>query len=235
MPPPLALPPATNRGYGGVQYRECLKNYAASMGGHVVDGCGEFMPSGDEGTLDALKCAACNCHRNFHRKEIDGESPAWPLAPSCNYPYHNNNNPSGNRRTAPVILPPPQPIFQHRHHKYPHGSPVGAIPPVMVAFGGSTATESSSEDHGAFRSNAMAAEAAGMSAQPPYKKKRFRTKFCPAQKERMMEFAEKMEWKIQKGDEEKVQEFCTEVGVKRHVFKVWMHNNKQAMKKKQSS
>nr|GME08317.1 zinc-finger homeodomain protein 6-like [Ipomoea batatas] len=53
-----------------IRYRECLKNHAASTGGHVTDGCGEFMPSGEEGTPEALKCAACNCHRNFHRKGI---------------------------------------------------------------------------------------------------------------------------------------------------------------------
>nr|GLL22145.1 zinc-finger homeodomain protein 2-like [Ipomoea trifida] len=27
------------------------------------------MPAGEEGSFDGLKCAACNCHRNFHRKE----------------------------------------------------------------------------------------------------------------------------------------------------------------------
>ncbi|GFP98421.1 zinc-finger homeodomain protein 2 [Phtheirospermum japonicum] len=32
------------------------------------------MPSGDDGTLEALKCAACSCHRNFHRKDHHGES-----------------------------------------------------------------------------------------------------------------------------------------------------------------
>ncbi|THU63507.1 hypothetical protein C4D60_Mb01t16530 [Musa balbisiana] len=59
-----------------VKYRECLKNHAASIGGNATDGCGEFMPSGEEGTLEALKCSACSCHRNFHRKEAEGE-------PSC--------------------------------------------------------------------------------------------------------------------------------------------------------
>ncbi|GFP97956.1 zinc-finger homeodomain protein 3 [Phtheirospermum japonicum] len=43
------------------------------MGAHVVDGCGEFMPSGDDDKLKALSCAACDCHRNFHRKEGNGE------------------------------------------------------------------------------------------------------------------------------------------------------------------
>ncbi|KAE8674058.1 hypothetical protein F3Y22_tig00111769pilonHSYRG00329 [Hibiscus syriacus] len=56
-----------------VRYRECLKNHAAAMGGNATDGCGEFMPSGEEGTIEALTCSACHCHRNFHRKEVEGE------------------------------------------------------------------------------------------------------------------------------------------------------------------
>ncbi|CAA2984964.1 Hypothetical predicted protein [Olea europaea subsp. europaea] len=30
------------------------------------------MAGGADGSLDALKCAACNCHPNFHRKETKG-------------------------------------------------------------------------------------------------------------------------------------------------------------------
>ncbi|KAK6942061.1 ZF-HD homeobox protein, Cys/His-rich dimerization domain [Dillenia turbinata] len=57
-----------------VRYKECRKNHAANIGGYAVDGCHEFMASGEEGTSAALKCAACGCHRNFHRKEIEYES-----------------------------------------------------------------------------------------------------------------------------------------------------------------
>ncbi|KAL0448271.1 UNVERIFIED_CONTAM: Zinc-finger homeodomain protein 5 [Sesamum latifolium] len=53
---------------GAVKYMECLKNHAAAIGGNATDGCGEFMAGGEEGTIEALKCSACNCHRNFHRK-----------------------------------------------------------------------------------------------------------------------------------------------------------------------
>ncbi|KAH7277635.1 hypothetical protein KP509_39G060200 [Ceratopteris richardii] len=53
-----------------VRYWECQRNHAASMGGHAVDGCGEFLPAGKEGTLEVLKCAVCSCHRNFHRHEL---------------------------------------------------------------------------------------------------------------------------------------------------------------------
>ncbi|KAK8497255.1 hypothetical protein V6N11_008845 [Hibiscus sabdariffa] len=56
-----------------VRYWECQKNHAASIGGHAVDGCREFMASGMEGTTRALTCAACGCHRNFHRKEVETE------------------------------------------------------------------------------------------------------------------------------------------------------------------
>ncbi|CAK9138101.1 unnamed protein product [Ilex paraguariensis] len=56
-----------------VRYAECQKNHAANIGGYAVDGCREFMASGEEGTSDALTCAACGCHRNFHRKEVEDE------------------------------------------------------------------------------------------------------------------------------------------------------------------
>ncbi|KAG9457677.1 hypothetical protein H6P81_002185 [Aristolochia fimbriata] len=45
-------------------YRECLRNHAASLGSYATDGCGEFTPAEPSG----LQCAACGCHRNFHRK-----------------------------------------------------------------------------------------------------------------------------------------------------------------------
>ncbi|XP_023002518.1 zinc-finger homeodomain protein 2-like [Cucurbita maxima] len=76
IPPNSGEPPSPTRKSGGgdrIRYRECLKNHAIGIGGHAVDGCGEFMPAGEEGSIDALKCAACNCHRSFHRKETDSD------------------------------------------------------------------------------------------------------------------------------------------------------------------
>lgn len=76
-----------------VKYKECLKNHAASMGGNATDGCGEFMPSGEEGSIEAFTCSVCNCHRNFHRKEIDGQH---YHSSSCDcYQHLNLNNRSG--------------------------------------------------------------------------------------------------------------------------------------------
>nr|GLL48847.1 zinc-finger homeodomain protein 1-like [Ipomoea trifida] len=85
-PPPL--PENQENSVAGtrvIRYRECLRNHAVSIGGSVTDGCGEFMPAGEEGTVASLKCAACNCHRNFHRQETphgDGGAPPPPNPPA---------------------------------------------------------------------------------------------------------------------------------------------------------
>ncbi|KAL5787291.1 hypothetical protein ACOSP7_004240 [Xanthoceras sorbifolium] len=54
----------------GTRYRECRRNHAASLGKHATDGCGEFLKAGDDGTEKGFLCAACRCHRSFHRKEL---------------------------------------------------------------------------------------------------------------------------------------------------------------------
>ncbi|CAJ1975285.1 unnamed protein product [Sphenostylis stenocarpa] len=56
-----------------VRYGECQKNHAANIGGYAVDGCREFMASTGDGGGGALTCAACGCHRNFHRREVQTE------------------------------------------------------------------------------------------------------------------------------------------------------------------
>ncbi|XP_038882487.1 zinc-finger homeodomain protein 6 [Benincasa hispida] len=235
-PPPIAsgrlisrtppFPSATDNGIPSsvIRYRECLKNHAASTGGHVLDGCGEFMPNGEDGTPEALKCAACECHRNFHRKEMKEEVPLQHALPSgffISNPVRNNGHRTD--RTPVVSVP--------RHHQLP-AVPISSM---MMAFGGGSngaLDESSSEDLNMYHpSNNGARDLFGQQTQ--LIKKRFRTKFTQGQKDKMVEFAEKLGWKIQKHDELEVQQFCAEVGVRRQVFKVWMHNNKQAMKKKQ--
>ncbi|EPS63497.1 hypothetical protein M569_11287, partial [Genlisea aurea] len=200
-PPPAAAAVAVPRGSSSsnhpnaaagspvARYRECLKNHAASMGAHVVDGCCEFMPSGGEGTAGELKCAACDCHRNFHRKEVEGENPR----PSASYR---------------------PPFLGHHHHHQRHQHR-----PARPHNSG--AAESSSEDLHMFESG---------HADNPSSKKRFRTKFSQEQKDQMQEFAEKLGWRMQKQDEHQVQQFCERSGVKKQVFKVWMHNNKRLKK-----
>nr|1WH7_A Chain A, ZF-HD homeobox family protein [Arabidopsis thaliana] len=58
--------------------------------------------------------------------------------------------------------------------------------------------------------------------------KRFRTKFTAEQKEKMLAFAERLGWRIQKHDDVAVEQFCAETGVRRQVLKIWMHNNKNS-------
>ncbi|KAL6009217.1 hypothetical protein ACLOJK_022444 [Asimina triloba] len=73
---------SSNARSGGARYGECQKNHAANIGGFAVDGCREFMASGEEGTSAEFKCAACGCHRNFHRRDFDSDD-SW----ECTSPY----------------------------------------------------------------------------------------------------------------------------------------------------
>ncbi|CAA0831792.1 Zinc-finger homeodomain protein 2 [Striga hermonthica] len=126
-------------------YKECLRNHAASLGSYATDGCGEFSPDHSS----SLCCAACGCHRSFHRKVIE----------------------DGTRQ-------------QKQQQQQP---------------------------------------AAG--------KKRSRTKFTVEQKEKMMGFAEKIGWRLQRKLEEddEIERFCRGVGITRKIFKVWMHNHKNQL------
>lgn len=196
-------------GRKGIRYRECLKNHAVSIGAHAVDGCGEFMAAGDEGTLDALKCAACNCHRNFHRKEVNGDNGGG-----------NYHNPPHISQFSPFYRAPQPSGYLHLTSPPPH-RPL-ALPAAASGGGGGYSREE--EDV----SNPSSSGGGGSGSM----KKRFRTKFTPEQKDKMLEFAERVGWRFQKHDEAAVEQFCEETGIKRQVLKVWMHNNKHTLGKK---
>ncbi|GFQ04607.1 zinc-finger homeodomain protein 6 [Phtheirospermum japonicum] len=49
-----------------VTHMECMHNRAVEARGYVLDGCGLFEPSGPT----RMVCAACGCHRNFHRRVV---------------------------------------------------------------------------------------------------------------------------------------------------------------------
>ncbi|XP_020686975.1 zinc-finger homeodomain protein 11-like [Dendrobium catenatum] len=61
-------------------------------------------------------------------------------------------------------------------------------------------------------------------------RRRSRTKFTAEQKAQMKSFAERLGWRMPKRpeaeEELEVERFCNEIGVSRHVFRVWMHNHK---------
>ncbi|KAL4383918.1 hypothetical protein GQ457_15G016530 [Hibiscus cannabinus] len=59
------------------RYKECRRNHAASFGRYAIDGCREFICCRD----DVFMCAACGCHRSFHRKDYPSTSLHPPQAP----------------------------------------------------------------------------------------------------------------------------------------------------------
>ncbi|XP_061362363.1 zinc-finger homeodomain protein 2-like [Gastrolobium bilobum] len=207
---------------GTVRYRECQKNHAVSFGGHAVDGCCEFMPAGEEGTLEAVICAACNCHRNFHRKEIDGEMSSYqrPQPPQqLHHQYHQQFSPYYHRG-------PPHPAgYLHHHLATP---PMAQHRPLALPAAASGGGMSREEEDMSNPSSSGGGGGGGSGGT----KKRFRTKFTQEQKEKMGAFAEQLGWRIQKHDEAAVEQFCAENCIKRNVFKVWMHNNKNNPGKK---
>ncbi|TVU09882.1 hypothetical protein EJB05_43380, partial [Eragrostis curvula] len=121
-PPPIGEPggraKAPGSGGGGGRYRECLKNHAVGIGGHAVDGCGEFMAAGEEGTLDALRCAACNCHRNFHRKESPTAEGGSPISPAAIVAY----GATPHQQFSPYYRTP---AGYFHHHQPPHHMAAG--------------------------------------------------------------------------------------------------------------
>ncbi|OIW10603.1 hypothetical protein TanjilG_15975 [Lupinus angustifolius] len=218
--------PQPLRSSNKARYRECLKNHAVSLGGNALDGCGEFMPAGIEGTLDALKCAACNCHRNFHRKETDTTAIVTGADPFFLTHHHQHHQPPPAHFAAYYRSPAG---YLHMggglHHRGAAPGGTLALPSTSGADGG-CGTQSTREDQEDMSNPMSGGDGSGGS------KKRHRTKFSLEQKDKMLEFAERLGWKIQKHDESLIQEFCNENGIKRHVLKVWMHNNKHTLGKK---
>ncbi|KAE8678452.1 Zinc-finger homeodomain protein 9 [Hibiscus syriacus] len=200
-----------------IAYKECLKNHAATLGGHALDGCGEFMPSPTATPTDptSLKCAACGCHRNFHRREPDDPPPTTVTATIEYQPHHRHHPPpplASQPNRSPNSASPP-PISSSYYPSSPH---------MLLALSGGL-----TNSH--LPAGGLAPNTANLGSNS---KKRFRTKFSQYQKDKMLEFAEKIGWKIQKRYEQDIQKFCHEVVVDREVLKVWMHNNKNTFGKK---
>nr|CAB3481058.1 unnamed protein product [Digitaria exilis] len=236
-------------------YRECLKNHAASIGGHALDGCGEFMPSPETDRADpaSFRCAACGCHRNFHRRLPD----APPSPPLLALP------PPPPPQPAPAVAPP----HVMRDTRAMRGEEAPPVDRVPSAYDDETEEEESDEGSD-FEEHRPFSPAMGPPPQPGYPqpamaphmllalstggalttpavaprpqqpslapmpaaaamaKKRIRTRFSPEQKQRMQALSERLGWRLQKRDEAVVEETCREIGVTKGVFKVWMHNNK---------
>ncbi|KAA8536568.1 hypothetical protein F0562_029046 [Nyssa sinensis] len=197
-------------------YKECQRNHAIQVGRYVVDGCGEFLNGGEDGTPEAFLCGVCGCHRNFHRKEVPpfhlhhyqaiaADSPTpLPLPPPPSPP-----SPPRQPQPRPQPQPPPQP---------PLGSVILALPAQVNL---SRPADMQSETYGGEEWRLM---------------RRPRTTIMPEQKHRMKEFAASFGWRPQKEHEDEIQRFCSEIGITAQVFKVWIKNNRRrCMESGQSS
>ncbi|CAL5005703.1 unnamed protein product [Urochloa decumbens] len=234
-------------GGGGTRYRECLKNHAVGLGGHAVDGCGEFMAAGEDGSIDALRCAACGCHRNFHRKESDsptgGGAPSDPAAAALSPAAITAYGAAAHHHQFSPYYRTPAGYLLHQHQQLAAGVGHMQQRPLALPSTSHTGRGDEGDDMVGLIGPMVVAPMVGMSlgsggggpsgsGGSGSGKKRFRTKFTQEQKDRMLAFAERLGWRIQKHDEAAVQQFCEEVCVKRHVLKVWMHNNKHTLGKK---
>ncbi|OIV96583.1 hypothetical protein TanjilG_28440 [Lupinus angustifolius] len=195
---------ANNHRSGSVIYKECQKNHATIIGGYVFDGCGEFAAAGKEGTMEADICAACNCHRSFHRKEIEG------VVNINSYVHHPLPQPQPLLYTCYHHLPPPPPIGYHHH--IVAASPLSQHRPIALP----TAPDGDFSCEEGDISNRNDNDDGGKV------KTRFRTKFTIGQKDKMLAFVEKIGWKIHIHDATAVEQFGAETGVKRQVLKAWI-------------
>lgn len=158
-------------------YTECLRNFAASLGTHATDGCGEFAP--DELTPGGMHCECCGCHRSFHRKvTVCGD--------------REGSSSRAREEEEPEVVE----LVDYEGPGAGQQTTVVAAPVVE------------SRD----------AEESG--------RKRPRTKYTTEQKEKMLTFCEKIGWRIRRNQDAELEHFCTEIGVTKHNFKVWMHNHK---------
>ncbi|KAI4339574.1 hypothetical protein MLD38_024500 [Melastoma candidum] len=209
-----------------VSYKECMKNHAATMGGHALDGCREFMPSHSSTTSDpkSLTCDACGCHRNFHRRCLPEDTFRLPAPTPPPRPASPN----------PTRLIDFQPLNRHQPPPPPPPPPVAVIPLAAAAPPRSPGSPSPPPISSIHYSPGMSLPTAPINApsRRSGQRKRFRTKFSQGQKEKMLEFAERVGWRMQRSELGNVREFCQGIGVDKNVFKVWMHNNKNTLGKK---
>ncbi|KAL7157339.1 hypothetical protein ABFS83_02G071500 [Erythranthe nasuta] len=93
-----------------VMYKKCMHNHAASRGGFLLDGCSLFeAPSGTTtGSHEAMFCAVCGCHRNYHQR----------VAVEIPQHYHSSRSSSAShpqQQQQPASHP-------HHHHRGGRGT-----------------------------------------------------------------------------------------------------------------
>ncbi|KAM6577142.1 hypothetical protein CsatB_028979 [Cannabis sativa] len=153
-----------------VRYKECRRNHAISVGLQAVDGCREFMTpaaetaeqvvSGGGGDQRGFLCAACGCHRNFHRKEIIKDGAVVHYGSISTTTHHHAPSSSVVPMYVvvqqPVVHPPNNNVFSsyynHQNHDHGlHGRYNNDHHHMIQHYGSSGANNSSHEDgHGDF-------------------------------------------------------------------------------------
>ncbi|CAI9096602.1 OLC1v1032788C1 [Oldenlandia corymbosa var. corymbosa] len=183
----------------------------------------------------SLTCAACGCHRNFHRQEPDDHAASRHFMPSVT-PHFIDFRKSGRPYLSPSP-PPPQP--PPPPPPPPQHSTVLSYPPasqMLLALSTAAQDDQQVPNHHQFTVATPVTPSSTKSGEHSLSgRKRFRTKFTPQQKERMHSFAESLGWKMQRSNQSLVENFCKEIGVTRGVLKVWMHNNKNTFGSKKET
>ncbi|XBI25872.1 hypothetical protein VPH35_050709 [Triticum aestivum] len=202
-----------------VTYMECGRNHGLASGGHVVDGCGEWMPLGDHNPADAssYKCAACGCDRNFHRKVMTERSPPPPPPPPPMAATVLHGLPQRREETLEDRLPGVDSDTDSDGTEYDshateydsgrHGPPpayhparVAQQPPPYISCA------RHSRPLGALQIQRLTVQRSPVTAPPPHgvmsERKRSRTMFTADQKLRMQELSEHLGWSLQKRDKD---------------------------------
>ncbi|PWA66905.1 Homeodomain-like protein [Artemisia annua] len=167
-----------------ITYGRCTNNHLTSTGdGLIRDGCGEFMPLRTANPSDSsfLICDACGCHRSFHRENMSMPL-MQPMHQVMNYPY-----PSRNTHDTPSPPPISSCYYPPPPHMFQVFNPTSLPPPPT--------TDNNNRPSGSVANQS----------------KHFRSKFTDEKKEKMLEFAIRIGWKILKKDEELVMGFCNEL------------------------
>ena len=172
-----------------VRYKECMHNHAASIGYYTIDGCGEFLKGGEDGSPKALLCAACKCHRSFHRKEVL---------------FHDDNTKVWYLHRPVTIAAAPNPL------------------PRNILLYNLRAPPLSQQQNGVWSEKLRGGE----TEVEMKRRKKPRTKLTKEQKERMTAFAERVGWKSHRHNDQEIRKFCSDIGISRREFKVWLNNNR---------
>ncbi|KAF8049397.1 hypothetical protein N665_2222s0010 [Sinapis alba] len=215
-------------------YGECRKNHAASVGTTAYDGCGEFV-SANPGE-DSLDCAACGCHRSFHREESlsDGVSKTiletLKISPLeyrqifCS-PYGDGAKEEEERVRRLRMRFTAEQTEKMRSYAEKVGWKVSSESreEVKEFCNGIGVTRKNlrvwMNNHNEVNGRRLGDEEGRV--------KRLKTKFTAEQTEKMRRYAEKLRWKVSLEDREETEGFCNEIGVNRNNFMIWMNNHKE--------